>query len=219
MGPEREPVALGETQTGPGGSRPGGPAGRQAGAMRNSSHGDIPLSGTELSVNDADAEIVDRCIKGNAAAFRELVEKYNSQMINLIYRLTGDYHNAEDIAQDTFVSVFAGLKEFQGRAKFSSWLYEIAINKCRDYLRNMRRVENIPLGGTELSVNDATVNDDMKRIQKAVDSLPYEYREAFTLKHIEDLPYSQMQEILNVSIALLKVRVHRAREMLVKLLK
>jgi len=165
--------------------------------------------------SDADAEIVNRCLKGDTKAYKELVEKYQKPIMNLIYRLTGDYSNTEDIAQEVFAGAYFGLKDFKKQSSFFSWVYGIAVNKCKDYIKIRKFRDDQPLEAIENRRTDnATDSDNMKRINQALNTLPYEYREAFILKHIEELSYEQMQVILKDSVTALKVRVHRAREML-----
>jgi RNA polymerase sigma-70 factor (ECF subfamily) len=179
----------------------------------------------QQEIQDPDEEVVERCLVGDSGCYKELVEKYHEQIISLIYRLSGDYHQAQDIAQEVFVSAYFSLKKFKKRSKFFTYLYQIALNKCRDYLKNIRRTErSLP---EELSADDKAPSpvrevigtDSIMRIQKALDSLPYEYREAFILRHIENLSYNEMKNILGASVGALKVRIHRAREMLMKLLR
>lgn len=173
---------------------------------------------------DAEAEIVNKCLGGDKTAFRYLVERYHKPVINLIYRLTGDKANAEDVAQEVFIKAFNSLGSFRKQSRFFSWLYEITVNQCKDYLKSKKPgggslIENVNYENKPGPADKAASTDNMKRIQRALNNLPYEYREAFMLKHIEELSYEQMSDVLKESVANLKVRVHRAREMLAEMLK
>ncbi|MCL4491543.1 MAG: sigma-70 family RNA polymerase sigma factor [Nitrospirae bacterium] len=169
--------------------------------------------------------VIKQCMDGNAEAYAILVERYKGMVYNIAYRMLGDAEAANDIAQESFISAYVGLKDFKRSAKFSSWLCSIAINKCRDYLRSKKDTVSIDeiaeasAAGTA-TPEDAACNRQMAQgIQTALNELPEDYCEAIVLKHIEGLDYKEMEDILGVSANVLKVRTHRGREMLKKLLK
>ena len=127
---------------------------------------------------------------------------------------------AEDVAQESFIAAYQGLKDFKFGSRFSTWLYTIVMNKCRDHLRSKK---------PGVSIDDiAEVRPDFKPspeeqasshqtgeiIQDVLNALPPEYREVIILKHVQDLDYTEIAEILGISVGTLKVRAHRGREML-----
>ncbi|MFH1231193.1 MAG: RNA polymerase sigma factor [Planctomycetota bacterium] len=170
----------------------------------------------------SDEEIINKRLAGNKDMYAILVERYKEGILNFIYQIIKDYHTAEDIAQDVFVKAFISLRTLRNKITFSAWLYQIARNKSLDYLKNVRRKElrlETEQYVANFQVSQITTNDFEKKLTKAVNTLPDKYQEAFILKHRMDFSYAQIQDILKVSISSLKVRVHRAREMLLDILR
>jgi RNA polymerase sigma-70 factor (ECF subfamily) len=141
-------------------------------------------------------------------------------MYSIAYRMLGDQDAANDMAQESFISAYTGLRNFQYGSKFSTWLYQILMNKCRDYLRsgkNRVSVDDIaelrsdPGDTPEQSTQAHQLRD---AVQEALASLPPDYREVIVLKHLEELDYEEISKILGASVTALKVRAHRGREML-----
>ncbi len=169
--------------------------------------------------------IIKECADGNKEAYAVLVERYQDMIYNTAYRMLGDGEAARDMAQECFISAYNSLKYFKCDSKFSTWLYSIAINKCRDYLRCRR--PHVQLDGISeiMACSGPTPDEELHnkqvqdRIQAALNALPESYREAVVLKHIEGLDYKEMEGILGVDAGALKVRTHRGREMLKRLLK
>lgn len=168
--------------------------------------------------------IVEECRNGNSEAFAILVERYKEMVYNAAFRMLGDSEAAYDISQESFISAYESLKAFRNDAKFSTWLYSITLNKCRDHLRCRRphvpideMAELLPSGVS--NPEDAVSRKQLDvTLQKALNTLPEDYREVIVLKHIEGLDYREMESILGVKANALKVRTYRAREMLKKIL-
>jgi len=141
----------------------------------------------------------------------------------------GSYHSAQDIAQESFVKAFESLKSFRNDSRFSTWLYRIAVNKCKDFLKDRRRddvsLEKIaaPASSRYSSPFDGPEEGFLRReramtINRAILALSPIYREAFLLRHMEGLSYIEMRKILGLPINTLKMRVFRARKSLRKML-
>ncbi len=167
--------------------------------------------------------IVQQCLDGDQDKYALLVERYQDMIHNLSYRMIGDVEAARDVAQESFISAYLALKNFQRNAKFSSWLCRIAINKCRDYLRSKKdfvSVDNLAeLSSPEVSPEESASRKQVKDgIQTALNGLPEDYREVIILKHIEGLDYREIEKILGISVNTLKVKAHRGREMLKSIL-
>jgi RNA polymerase sigma-70 factor (ECF subfamily) len=168
--------------------------------------------------------IIRRCLDGESDSYSILVDRYKTMVYNVAYRMLGDGDTAKDLAQESFIAAYRGLKTFKQDAKFSSWLYSIVLNKCRDHLRMAK--ENIPIDdisnvrpGSGISPEQAAAaRQSRDLLQQALDLLSAEYREVLVLKHIEELDYQEIAEITGTSVAALKVRAHRGREMLRKIL-
>jgi len=172
------------------------------------------------STGGDEASLIARSLKQDHEAFGQLVDRYASVVVNLAYRMVGDRTEAEDLAQEAFIAAFKALPTFRADAKFSTWLYRIAANKCKDWLRAKRP------GHQEVEV-DSVADEQMveartperllsqqqvaDRLDRAIQRLPPLYREAFVLKHVEGLSYEEMEELLGVSGDTLKMRVYKGR--------
>ena len=173
---------------------------------------------------DEEEAIVRQCREGDANAYSTLVDRYKTMVYNVAYRMAGDEDTAKDLAQESFIAAYAGLARFRFGSKFSTWLYSIALNKCRDHLRLMKETvstdeiaEIIPDRGISPE-RAAAAGQDRDVLQRALETLPADYREVLILKHIEGLDYGEISAITGMGIPALKVRAHRGREMLRKIL-
>jgi RNA polymerase sigma-70 factor (ECF subfamily) len=169
-----------------------------------------------------EAKLVARSLKQDHDAFGQLVERYATVIVNLAYRMVGDRTEAEDLAQETFVAAFNALPMFRAESKFSTWLYRIAANKCKDWLRVKRPGQSVHDVDIEDVIDDRVVEERTPerllsqqqvaaQLDRAIQRLPPLYREAFVLKHVEGLSYEEMQEILGVNGDTLKMRVYKGR--------
>jgi RNA polymerase sigma factor (sigma-70 family) len=164
--------------------------------------------------------IIRRCLDGDTNVYSVLVDRYKTMAYNVAFRMLGDGDAAKDAAQESFIAAFARLRQFKYGAKFSSWLYTIVLNKCRDHLRVIKKsisTEELSDLRTDcrMSPEQSAVEHQRKdQLQRALDALPMEYREVLVLKHIEELDYHEIAEITGMGISALKVRAHRGREML-----
>ncbi len=169
-----------------------------------------------------EAKLVARCLKQDQDALGQLVERYATVVVNLAYRMVGDRTEAEDLAQETFVAAFKALPTFRAESKFSTWLYRIAANKCKDWLRAKRPGQGLHDVEIEDVLDERVVEvrtperllsqqQVAAELDRAIQRLPLLYREAFVLKHVEGLSYEEMQEILGVNGDTLKMRVYKGR--------
>ena len=166
--------------------------------------------------------------KGDAQAFAQLMRSHQDAVFGLVARLVRDPMVAEELVQDTFVKAHRRLGTFRGDAKLSTWLYRIAVNVCNDYhgsaVARMRREETgfespdeagAPEHPASSGPEDETVTVELAgAFQSCLDHLPEGYRQAFVLRHQEDLTYEEIADVLDLSQSNAKVRVHRAREMI-----
>ena len=145
-----------------------------------------------------EAKLIARSLKQDHDAFGQLVERYATIIVNLAYRMVGDRTEAEDLAQETFVAAFKALPTFRAESKFSTWLYRIAANKCKDWLRVKRPGQGVQDVDIEDVVDDRVVEERTPerllsqqqvagQLDRAIQRLPPLYREAFVLKHVEGL--------------------------------
>ena len=169
-----------------------------------------------------EAKLIARSLKQDPDAFGQLAERYATVIVNVAYRMVGDRTEAEDLAQETFVAAFKALPTFRAESKFSTWLYRIAVNKCKDWLRVKRPGQSVHDVDIEEVFDDRVVEERTPerllsqqqvaaRLDQAIQRLPPLYREAFVLKHVEGLSYEEMQEIVGVNADTLKMRVYKGR--------
>jgi RNA polymerase sigma-70 factor, ECF subfamily len=177
-----------------------------------------------LDVSLDDAALVRRSLGGDHEAFGVLVSRHARSILSVTSRMLGPAADAEDIAQETFVAAFRSLASFQFDAKFSTWLYRIAVNKCTDALRARRPTVSLDESDdgsvTRELTDEETPHWELEQVElaweldKGIHALPHIYRESFVLKHIEGLGYDEMSDILGVHRDTLKMRVYKARTML-----
>ncbi|MDX2251088.1 MAG: sigma-70 family RNA polymerase sigma factor [Nitrospira sp.] len=177
---------------------------------------------SDLADNPTDAQLVTRSLAQDHEAFGQLIDRHASAIVNLAYRMVGNQAEAEDLAQEAFLAAFKALSTFRADAKFSTWLYRIASNKCKDWLRVKRPGQGqYDVDADEqldLHVSEDRTPEDLlaqqqvaKELDQAIQRLPPLYREAFVLKHIEGLSYEEMENILGVGGDTLKMRVYKGR--------
>ena len=168
--------------------------------------------------------IIRKVLAGEADQYAVLVDAYKDLAYNIAFRLVGDADTAKDMAQESFIAAYNALGDFKFNSRFSSWLYRIVVNKCRDHFRATR--ETVPVddicediaGPDRTPEQAASSRQTGDAVQQALNKLPPDYREVIILKHIEGLDYQEIADTLEVSVSALKVRAHRGREMLRKLL-
>lgn len=169
-----------------------------------------------------DAQLVARSLAQDHEAFGQLIDRHASAIVNLAYRMVGNRAEAEDLAQETFLTAFKALPTFRRESKFSTWLYRIAANKCKDWLRVKRpgqgqyhvdADETLDAHVAEERTPEQLLSQQqvVQELEQAIQRLPPLYREAFVLKHVEGLSYEEMEEILGVNGDTLKMRVYKGR--------
>src|SRR5271169_127515 len=182
-----------------------------------------------------EAALIARVLAGESELFHELIRPYERLVYVTIYAIVKNETEAEDGAQEVMISAYRNLKGFRGEAKFSTWLVTIAMNEARKRLRKAKvAAENSLVQPAEDSEGDFTpaVLTDWREIplealerkelkeklREAVSLLPVKYREVFVLRDIEELNQEETAVALGMNVTLVKVRLHRARMMLQKML-
>jgi len=163
---------------------------------------------------DIDPAIPLRARSGEARAFAELVEHFHARCTRYAQYMLGDDGDAEEAVQDTFIRVFDHLGQFRPDARFEPWLFRILANRCRTMRARRRRRESLVVTGefpAVASVAAPEIGEDwMEEVEEALSALPTEQREAFLLRHVEDLSYEDMSVITGVRLSALRMRVKRA---------
>lgn len=175
-----------------------------------------------------DIEIINRVIEGDKEAFSQIVKKYQNMVFKYVYYQFNNYDEALDITQDIFITVMEALQTFRQESKFSTWLYSIMVNHCKNYRKKSNRYSTVSLkvmkGEDEIDLQlqdlrenpeDRIVNEDSLRIIKEeIEKLPDDFREILTLRDIDGLSYNEISDILGINLSNVKVRIHRGREYL-----
>src|SRR5215469_3695825 len=186
----------------------------------------IPLTNAVPSaIEQDDLLLVAASKNGDQEAFAQLVQRYQRRVFNLIYRMLQQYEEATEITQETFLAAWQGLSSFRGDARFPTWLYRIAYNcsikqlelRKRDRalqvaLEAERTLENASDEQRENAELDA--RDRQRLIQEHLSQLPTKYRIVLILRHLQDMTYEEMAEILTMPIGTIKTHLFRARNLL-----
>ena len=183
-----------------------------------------------MSVEDlSDGEVVREVLGGQHEMYRVLVRRYQDILYRHAYRMVGQADDAADIVQRTLVSGFQKLNRCRDPERVGGWLFRIAANLCKDFLKSPRRADLTIEGASDklaLALErrqgpDADLEREelRERVQRALERLSPEQREAFVLKHLEGRSYGEMATLLGASKSALKMRVLRARDELQTLLK
>jgi len=176
-------------------------------------------------------QLVERLKRQDEAAFNELVRLYQTRIYRLVFRMLGDAAEAEDLAQEVFVTVFKSIHGFRGDSKLSTWMYRVATNHCKNRIKYLaRRARGNKQEFDELtdakSIESASMSthsplarpDEMTEakkiegfIRQAISELPEEQRELVVLRDIENMTYDEIQGVTGLASGTVKSRLHRAR--------
>lgn len=180
-------------------------------------------SGTSAAAVPSDEELVQRAQQDDERAFGMLVQRYESKVYSLALRMVRNPEDAEDVLQDTFLRAFRGIKSFLGNSTFSTWIYRIAANSALMRLRKKQlptvSIEDAEERETPISITDwkpgpveqLLTQETLRAMEEAIESLPPEFRQVFILRDVEELSNAEVAEILDLSVAAVKSRLHRAR--------
>jgi RNA polymerase sigma-70 factor, ECF subfamily len=187
---------------------------------------------TGTSEKRDEAQMIASILEGNTHEFHDLIRPHERSVYIMALSLLQNEADAEDAAQEAFLKAFRNLASFRGEAKFGTWLISITLNEARSRLRSRKNIKIESLDETpdgQGNVSPALLRDwreipsealERKEIrlvlQQAINDLPVIYREVFLLRDVEELSVSESAESLGISIASVKVRLHRARIMLQK---
>ena len=174
-----------------------------------------------------DGQIISQCLNGDPAIFGVLVDKYKESIYGIALSKLGNFHDAQDITQETFIKAYRALANFRGESAFYTWLYRIAINTAKNYLVSQsRRPPDTDIdaedavqfeGDSKLRETDLPEQlvhrDELERvIYEAIDALPDDLRTAITLRELEGLSYEEIAQAMDCPIGTVRSRIFRARE-------
>ncbi len=186
---------------------------------------------TLVTTDDApdDATIIAAIRGGDVNRYRELISRHQGKLIATLQQFVGGRDQAEELAHQSFVDAFRSLKRFDAKRSFAAWLFRIGINNAKDWLKSHKRGESelpeavasgaaVFAGSLPDPERAASATEQLLRLRKALDELPYELREALILHSVQGLSYREMNQILGVTVTALKNRVVRGRAKLRELL-
>jgi RNA polymerase sigma-70 factor (ECF subfamily) len=168
----------------------------------------------------SDEELIEACRAGESSAFDVLVARWEDRIRGAAYRFLGSEEEARDVAQEAFLKAYRGLAGFKQEARFSSWLYQIAVNLCRDRLRRRRTRATVSLDELEETgpvmvetrpgADERLAQRDLARVvRRAIHALPLEQREVLILKEYQELTFLEIAQALDVPISTVKTRLYR----------
>jgi RNA polymerase sigma-70 factor (ECF subfamily) len=167
----------------------------------------------------SDSQIIERTLNGEPDAFNVLVRRWERQIYGLTLRLLGRDEEARDATQETFLSAYRNLPKFRGEAKFSSWIYRIALNICNTKLKSRSRViisleQEREMSGFELQAETEDLGSPIHRqqvaraVRRALQGLPSEMRQVIVMKEYDGLKFAEIAEILGIPLSTVKTRMY-----------
>jgi RNA polymerase sigma-70 factor (ECF subfamily) len=171
-----------------------------------------------------EAEIVSRVLQGDKEAYIILVDAYKKPVFNLAYRLTGSYHEAEDLAQDAFVKAYSKLRHFNDKKSFFTWMYSLSLNIIRNHLKKKKRARFLEIDESSIAADPSPEismieSQEFELLQRCFNRLPEDVREVIALKYYQGLSFESIAEIYGISLSAAKMRVYRGIEKLRELMK
>jgi len=161
-----------------------------------------------------DEELVQLVKIGEVEPFDELVRRHEVKIHNLCYKMLKNYDDAKDMAQESFLKAYRNIKNFDGRSRFTTWLYRIAVNNCINYMKKERPTEEINDEILDIPKDDPAERYKKKQLKEtiynAIAKLPEVQKSVFTLRALEDLPYQEISAILKKPVNTVKVNYHLA---------
>ncbi|MBD7965939.1 MAG: RNA polymerase sigma factor SigW [Bacillota bacterium] len=177
------------------------------------------------------ANMVTQVKKGDQEAFEGIVDLFKDKIYRHCFRMVGNGHEAEDLAQETFLRAYRNISKYNSEYKFSTWIFRIATNLCIDRLRKKKPdyYLDAEVPGTDgatmysqlsseepLPEEVVTENEEWNELQAEIMKLPEKYRTAILLKYVEDLSLEEISKIMDIPVPTVKTRIHRGREALKK---
>jgi RNA polymerase sigma-70 factor (ECF subfamily) len=191
------------------------------------------------SVKSEDEELlVDRCRQGDRESFAQLMRLHEKQIYNFTYRMLGNEEEAEDLTQDIFVAAFRGIRRFRGEAKFSTWLYRIALNQTRNRIKYLSRRDFFAKQSRRAQYRDESLWENPEfladgnptpeqwtltksmatQVQECLNQLAPQTKQILVLRDVQGFSYEELGEMLSLNPGTVKSRLHRARAALQKCL-
>ena len=185
----------------------------------------MPASITSTWTGQDDRELVAASKVGNQEAFAQLVQRHQRRVFNLVFRMLQQYEEANEVTQETFLAAWQGLSSFRGDALFSTWLYRIAYNCSLKQLEQRKRDTALQVavqaeqslqheGSDERAEAEMEAHERQVFVREHLSMLPAKYRIVLVLRHLQEMTYEEMAEILTMPIGTIKTHLFRARNLL-----
>jgi RNA polymerase sigma-70 factor (ECF subfamily) len=184
----------------------------------------------DQSRTDEDQELVARTQAGDASAFDQLVVKYTPRLYGLVYNMTSNHEDTNDLLQDIFSKAYKAIRGFRGKSSFYTWVHSIAVNMTLNFLKKRGRRFNLSLDDVDASiqndkefieltatsspVREADLSELQRRLNEAMMKLSDEHRAVVTMFHIQGMPHAEISKILNVSEGTVRSRLFYANRQL-----
>lgn len=170
-------------------------------------------------MNPSDAVLVERCLAGNTASYNDLIHRHQDAVFGFMLKMTGNWHEAADLTQDTFLRAYRKLDSYDPRFACRSWLIAIAANLAKNRFRGFfrrRRMEQAFAAGSNGSLASPPVDPRVEELREVMMQIPEKLRGPLVLKHLEGYSYQEIARALGISVSAAKMRVARARDEIVR---
>lgn len=187
------------------------------------------------SIRDyCDEDLMEYFQEGNTEAFNELVRRYQDRLHNFLFRYTHDHQDCEDLVQETFLRVHKSKHSYERIAKFSTWMYTIALNLAKSLYKKKQRMYKVSIhkdesdpDDMELLLEDHSILQDealhqklsMEKLEEALMELPEDFREVIVLRDLQQLAYDEISEITGIPMGTVKSRINRGRAQIQELIR
>ena len=178
---------------------------------------------------DDDSDIIESILSGDPSKYELIIKKYQARIISLCYRYTKNYHDAEEVAQESFLRAYKSLDKFRYDSKFYSWLHRISVNCSLNYINSKEKLkeketisDNIGLNEQEDNTSQETpydtynMEDIADKIGRLYENLPDDLKLIIKYRDIDDMTYDEIARKANLPIGTVRSRLHRARDILLK---
>lgn len=188
------------------------------------------MTDIEKSSPVSDSELVALCKNGSTDAYEALVVRYQKKMLNIAFRMVGNYEDACEIVQDAFVSAYKAMKSFQEKSSFATWLYTIVLNTSRNRIRQQKvqrsreafsideplkrsngTIQLEPVSPDPSVIEALEQKDIQKKVQECINRLESDFKEVLVLRDIQGFSYEEISRVLSVAEGTVKSRLFRAR--------
>lgn len=187
-----------------------------------------PSAESDVEASQVEARLIAAAVAGDRDAFTQLVRRHEDAVFNMSYRMLSHREDARDVCQEIFLTVFQRIREFRGESRFGTWIFRIAVNRCRDELRRRKTVKHTrpialdPESSTparEPSPEAVARGKELEEIVSGcIAAMPDDLREMIVLRDVQDLAYEEIAHVLDMPLGTVRSRLSRARSCLAELL-